>query len=193
MPMPALGDNKNSQIGVKQMKQILTLICCFSLFSIAGAAQKKSSHPSMSDQQFVDFAGQTDMVDANLGQLANTAASSHPVKDYGQELVSDQTKDFQQLSEAAHHSNLNVPSAIDKENDKTMIDPFQKLKGVAFDRRFAEKMIAGETKAIHIYKDEVSHAQNLDVRGYAEKALPVLETHLADLKKLEKAKPASKG
>ena len=65
--------------------------------------------------------------------------------------------------------------------------------GVAFDRRFAEKMIAGETKAIDIYKEEVSHGQNLDVRGYAEKALPVLETHLADAKKLEKAKPANKG
>ena len=53
----------------------------------------------MSDQQFVDFAAQTDMVEANLGQLAESVASSQPVKDYAQMLVTDHTNDFNQLYE----------------------------------------------------------------------------------------------
>ena len=60
----------------------------------------------MSDQQFVDFAAQTDMVEANLGQLAQTVASAQPVKDYGQMLVTDHTSDFHQLYDAAHQAGL---------------------------------------------------------------------------------------
>ena len=38
----------------------------------------------MPDQKFVDFAAQTDMVEANLGQLAENQGASQDTKDYGQ-------------------------------------------------------------------------------------------------------------
>jgi putative membrane protein len=147
----------------------------------------------MTDQQFVDFAAQTDMVEANLGQLAQTAASSQAVKDYGQMVDTDHTKDFNQLYKVAHEANLTRPDAIDAEHDKTMIDPFQKLKGAAFDHRYIQEMIAGHTKAIAVYKKEAADAQNPAVKSYAEEALPVLQKHLDDAKDLAKSKTAAKG
>jgi putative membrane protein len=69
-----------------------------------------------------------------------------------------------------------------------MIDPFQKLKGTAFDRHYAQEMVAGHTKAIAIYKKEAADAQNPALKSYAEQALPVLEKHLDDAKGLAKAK-----
>jgi putative membrane protein len=146
----------------------------------------------MSDQQFVDFAGQADMVDANLGKLASTAASSELTKEFGQKLVSDQTDDFRQLSKVAGQANLSVPNAIDREHNRTMIDPFQKLKGNSFDHRFAKEMIAGESKSIDIYKKEAADAHNPALKTYAEEALPSLQTHLSDAKTLEAEKTSSK-
>ena len=65
------------------MKRVILTVCCIALGSFTVLAQKKAAEASaMTDQQFVDFAAQTDMVEANLGQLAQTAASSQPVKDY---------------------------------------------------------------------------------------------------------------
>ena len=176
------------------MKRILTLACCISLCSLPGlAAQKNASkRPAMSDQQFVDFAGQTDMVDANLGDLASLAASSEPVKDFGQKLVTAKTDDYRQLSKAAHDVNLTVPTAIDKEHNRTMIDPFQKVKGASFDRRFVKEMVAGETRAIAIYKREAADSQNAALRSYAEEALPTLQGHLAEAKNMEKTMSAAK-
>ncbi|HXE07169.1 MAG TPA: DUF4142 domain-containing protein [Acidobacteriaceae bacterium] len=142
----------------------------------------------MSDQQFVDFAAQTDMVEANLGQLAQSAASSQQVKDYGQMLATDHTTDYGQLGSVARQANLNVPNAIDTEHNKSMIGPFQKLNGAAFDRRFAQEMVAGHTKAIATYKKEAADAQNPALKSYAEQALPVLQKHLDQAKTLEKAK-----
>jgi len=170
------------------MKRVLLAVCCFAVCSIPALAQHKASAGGMTDQKFVDFAAQTDMVEANLGQLAQSAASSQPVKDYAQTLVTDHTNDFGQLYNIAHQNNLNMPDAIDAEHNKAMIDPFQKLKGAAFDHRYIQEMIAGHTKAIAVYKKEAADAQNPALKSYAEQALLVLQKHLDGAKGLEKAK-----
>lgn len=143
---------------------------------------------AMTDQQFVDFAAQTDMIEANLGQLANSVADAQPVKDYAQTLVTDHTADFNQLYSVAQQANLKRPDAIDAGHNKKMIDPFQKLKGAAFDRRYIHEMVAGHTQAIAIYKKEAADAQNPALKSYAEQTLPVLQKHLDDAKALEKGK-----
>ena len=86
----------------------------------------------MSDQQFLDFAAQTDMIEANLGQLAETVSDSQPVKDYAQMLVTDHTADYNQLTGVAQQANLTMPTAIDTAHNKTMIDPFQSIEGKSF-------------------------------------------------------------
>jgi putative membrane protein len=172
------------------MKRIFSVLCCGVLWLPAGPAQtqKTATAPATArtDQQFIDFAAQTDMVEANLGKLAESTASSQQVKDYGHMLASDHTKDFHELNFVAQKLNLKVPDAIDAEHNKTMIDPFQKLKGAAFDSRYVREMIAGHTKAIAIYTREAGEQRNPALKDYAESALPVLQKHLDNARSLEK-------
>jgi putative membrane protein len=174
------------------MKPFPVLVCCLSLLSVSAFAQKKAAAGApMTDQQFVDFAAQTDMVEANLGQLAADAAAAQPVKDYAQMLVSDHTADYKQLSDVAKQANLTVPGAIDDEHNK-MIAPFQKLKGAAFDKKYEAEMVAGHTKALAIYKKEASDAQNSALKSYAQQTLTVLQKHLDGAKDLGKSKAGAK-
>lgn len=171
------------------MKYILSAICCMALCSIPALAQAGAAKGSQaSDQKFVDLAAQIDMVEANLGQLAQSAASSQAVKDYAQTLVTDHTTDFNQLYDIAQQANLNRPNAIDAAHNRAMIAPFQKLKGAAFDRRYIHDMVAGHTQAIAVYKKEAAGAGNPALKSYAEAALPVLQKHLDAAKALEKAR-----
>jgi putative membrane protein len=180
--------------GGNSMKRLLTAVCCITLLSIPALAQKRAhdakAKGAMTDQQFVDFAAQTDMVEANLGQFAQTASDNQQVKDYGQTLATDHTQDFGNLKTAAQQANLTVPDAIDAAHNKSLIDPFQKLKGAAFDHKYAQEMVAGHTKALEVYKKEAADAENPAIKSYAEAAIPVLEKHLAGAKDLEKAKAA---
>lgn len=169
------------------MKRILLTVFCIAFSPISAISQNKAAG-EMTDQQFIDLAAQTDMVEANLGQLAETAASSQAVKDYAQMLVADHTKDFDQLYDLAHQANLTRPDAINAEHNKMMIGPFQKLKGAAFDHRYVQEMITGHTKAIAVYKKEAANAQSAALKSYAEQTLPVLEKHLDAAKVLEKSK-----
>jgi len=145
---------------------------------------------AMTDQQFIDFAAQTDMTEANLGQLAASQASAQNVKDYAQMLVTDHTKDYTQLGTIAGKANLVVPKGLDAAHTK-MIAPMQKLNGAAFDHHYVQDMIAGHTKAIAAYTKEASDAQNADLKAYANDALPVLHKHLDGAKDLLKAKSGS--
>ena len=172
------------------MKLVLSAVCSIALCSVLAPAQGKSAKTAgMSDQQFLDLAAQTDMLEANLGQLAATASDSQPVKDYAQMLVTDHTADYNQLSSLAQQANLTEPTAIDAAHNK-VLGPFYKLKGKAFDQHYIQLMIAGHTKAIEVYKKEAHDAQSSAVQTYAQQTLPTLEKHLDGAKALEKpAKP----
>lgn len=142
----------------------------------------------MSDQKFVDFAAQTDMVEGNLGQLAQDVGASQAVKDYGQMLVTDHTNDYQKLQSVAQQAGFTVPTAIDAENNKSMIGPFHALKGATFDHKYIHTMVVGHTQAIAIYKKEAEDAQNPALKSYAQDDLAVLQNHLDHAKEIEQGK-----
>lgn len=171
------------------MTRTLSILCGLTLAASSLMAQKMAKGaPAMSDQQFVDFAAQTDMVEANLGQLAQTAASAQPVKDYAQMLVTDHTKDYGQLYSIAKQANLQMPTAIGAPQNKMMIDPLEKLKGAGFDHKYTQEMVAGHTKALAIFKKEANDASNPALKAYAQQDIPVLEKHLDGAKSAETGK-----
>jgi putative membrane protein len=174
-----------------EMKTVLSALCCLVLFSLPALAQKKAAAAPMTDQEFVDFAAQTDMVEANLGQLGQDVASSPAVKDYGKMLVTDHTADYQKLQSMATQAGLTVPTAIDAKNNKAMIGPFHALKGAAFDHKYIAEMVSGHTKALAIYNKEADDAKDAAIKTYAQDAIPVLEKHLQDAKALEQGKTPS--
>jgi len=49
-----------------------TIVSAFAVCSGCVLVFAQGSAPAIDDQQFVDFAAQTDMLEANLGQLAAT-------------------------------------------------------------------------------------------------------------------------
>lgn len=169
------------------MKRAFAAACCLALLAVPAFSQKHAPGTPMTDQEFINMAAQTDMLEAHLGQMAANQASSDDVKNYAQMLVSDHTSDYTQLQAMAAKDNLTVPAGLDDEHNK-MIDPFNKLNGKAFDQKYIHEMIEGHTKAIAAYTKESSDATNGDVKSYAAATLPTLQKHLDGAKDLAKKK-----
>lgn len=164
------------------MKRILfalasCLLCVAATFAQAKKHAKAEKSTGNPDQDFVDFAAQTDMMEAHLAQMAADQADAQAVKDYASMLNTDHTKDYQQLSDAATKAGLTVPKGLDAMHDRKIV-PFEKLKGKAFDHQYIPAMISGHTQAIAEYKREANDGQNSDIKNYANTALPVLQKHL---------------
>jgi putative membrane protein len=170
------------------MKLALSTICFLMLCSFALLAQDAKA--PMSDQKFVDFAAQTDMVEANLGDLAQNVGDAEAVKDYGQMLAIDHTTDYQKLQSVAQQAGLSVPTAIDAEHNKSMVGPMHALKGAAFDKKFSHDMAVGHAQAIAVYKKEADGTQNPVLKTYAQETLATLQKHEDDAKTLQPGKTA---
>lgn len=169
------------------MKIPLIVASCLLLGSATFAQRAAKAEKPMTDQEFVDFAAQTDMTEAHLGQMAQEKADAQGVKDFAQMLTSDHTNDYNTLTAVATKGNLTVPKGIDAAHDK-MIAPFDRAKGAAFDRLFLHDMVAGHEHAIAVYKKEANDAQNADLKSYANQVLPTLEKHLNAAQDLMKSK-----
>ncbi|MBV9083081.1 MAG: DUF4142 domain-containing protein, partial [Acidobacteriaceae bacterium] len=166
------------------MRVIFCALPCLAICSLPAFAQGTLAK---ADQQFLDTAAQTDMMEAHLGQLAAQQAASSEIKDYAQMLVTDHTNDYTQLGTLATKAGGTIPKGLDAQHEK-MIAPFEKLKGAAFDQRYVREMIAGHTKAIAAYKAEAAKGENADVKSYADQALPTLQKHLQGAQDLLKSK-----
>jgi putative membrane protein len=105
-------------------------------------------------------------------------------------LVNDHTADYQQLTALAAKDGFTIPTALDAAHNR-MIEPFEKLKGAAFDSRYIHTMIAGHTEAIATFNKEAADAQNADLKADATATLPTLHKHLDGAKNLSK-KPAKR-
>lgn len=169
-------------------RNIIAGLTCCALCCIPVFGQAAATGASANDQSFVDFAAQTDMTEAHLGQMAQDQAAKQDVKSYAQMLTTDHTNDYNELTAAATKAGDTVPKGIDAANNR-MIKPFEKLKGATFDRRFLHAMVAGHEKAIAKYKAEIEHGDNPDIKTYAQQALPTLEKHLRDARDLAAGKP----
>lgn len=166
-------------------RSLVTAFCCASLCAMTAWGQTNSV--SQTDQEFINTAAQTDMMEAHMGQVAQDKGGTQGVKDFGQTLVTDHTNDYQQLSQIATKDGATVPKGLDATRDR-MIAPLEKLSGAAFDRKFVQAMIAGHEKAISEYEREAKDGQNPDIKNYASQALPTLHKHLDTARSLEGAK-----
>jgi putative membrane protein len=173
----------------KTMKHVLIAVAFISLSSIPSLAKSKAEAKApMSDQQFVNFAAQTDMTETNIAQLAQTDGRAQPVKDYAKSLISDRTGDYHELFDAARTASLTVPDAIDAQHNKEDIGPIQNPKGSAFDHRYIQEIVDWDASAVTVFKHEANDGKNRALKTYAERALPTLEKRLADAKSLLKSK-----
>jgi putative membrane protein len=165
------------------MKTISVALLSVGLFALPVFAKPKAKK-AMTDQEFVNFAAQSDMTEANLG-LAAQDKGGQAVKEYGEMLRTDHTNDYGQLNAAAQKAALTVPRGTDAEHHRLIVS-LDRLKGAAFDRHFIHDMIIGHEHAISVYKKEAQNAQSPDIKAYAEQALPTLQKHLDDARKIEK-------
>ena len=159
---------------------------CLVLLAAAGSAYPASL--SNVDKEFLITAARTDLIEAHEGQMAEKQASHADVKDLGKTLVQDHTQSYQQLTALAAKTGVSIPKGIDAAKDRT-IAQLAPLKGARFDHQFTAYEIAGEQRAIAVFKREAEHGEDADVKAYAAKIVPVLEKHLQLAQKCAFADP----
>src|SRR5689334_11789121 len=119
------------------------------------AAQDKAS------QRFLTEAIEGNYAEVQMGQLAQKSGQNEAVKSFGQMLVQDHGSANDKAIKVARDSGVTPPSGPNAKQ-KSEYDRMAKMNGAAFDKAFAEHMVADHKKDIAEYQKE---AKKTDAAG----------------------------
>jgi putative membrane protein len=130
-----------------------------------------------------------EMTEARLMDLeqAKTAAqrgTTRSLKNYGVDIINDQTAMLKDLKKIARKKNVTMPVLVSDKKTGALED-LRKAHGKAFDKKFIRMMIIDHKRDI-MKLEEATRSNDADVQVFATKYLPVIERHLIKIKALKR-------
>lgn len=165
---------------MKHLKYLVPLAAVAVISTLTLPAQTRETHRAnraSSDSTFMEEAGQSGVGEVRMAQLALNKSTNQAVKNLANKLLTDHTQANENLKTIASAQSITLPSSMNA-SDQAEYDKVQALSGAAFDREYVKYEIQDHEKAIRLFQHESLHGTNPDVRTWAGKNLPVLQTHL---------------
>lgn len=132
---------------------------------------------AMTDNDFMTEAAVGGMAEVELGKVASTKAQSADVKKFAQMMVTDHTKANTELKALATKKNVTLPTELDAKHKSTMTE-LQGLTGAAFDKAYVAAQLADHEKTVKMFQAQSQNATDPEVKAFAAKTLPTLQSHL---------------
>jgi putative membrane protein len=131
----------------------------------------------LTDEVFVRDAAEGSMAEVKLGQLAEEKAQAPEVKNFAKRMVEDHSKALEEIKQLGSKDGINMPTDISHKDAETY-NRLSKLSGPEFDRAYSQEMVKDHQKDIAEFKKGETSAQKPDVKEFAQKTLPTLQSHL---------------
>src|SRR5262249_54842395 len=142
------------------------------------------------DHSFVKKMAHGGMAEVELGKLAVKNASSPDVKAFGQRMVDDHSKAGDALKAIAERKSIAWPTSLDAKS-QALHDKLAALNGDAFDRAYVKAMLSDHKKDAVELRTESKSGKDSDVKEWAAKTLPTVESHLTEVEKISQSQGAA--
>lgn len=127
------------------------------------------------------------MTEVEMGKLAQQNGMSDRVKAFGAMMVADHSKANDELKSYASMHGITLPSALPADKQKD-VDMMQKMMGKGFDAHYVSMMVDDHKKTVDLFKTAANGANDADLKTWAGKTLPTLQTHLDSIQAIKSAK-----
>ncbi len=139
--------------------------------------QKFDNQDTERDAEFAVDAASGGMMEVQLGNLAQTNASSQQIKDFARQMVDEHSKANDELKGLAQQKNITLPAALSADHQKKYDDLAAK-KGADFDKAYAAFMVEDHEDDLEDFREEADKGNDADVKAWAASKVPILEHHL---------------
>lgn len=163
------------------MKNALTTLA---LTLAAATALAASNNLDRSDKEFIEKAAAGGMLEVQWGQLAESKAQSADVKSYASMLVKDHSAANDELKTLAQTKGVPLPTALPRHQQRELEEV---SKASNFDKKFMEENVEDHKKDVKEFEKASKSAKDPDVKAFAAKTLPTLQSHLQQAESLEKS------
>ncbi len=136
------------------------------------------------DASFAVDVADAGMLEVQLGQLAQTNASSAAVKSFGKEMVTDHTKAGDELTALAKQKDIALPAGLSDKCQKIFNDLSAK-KGNDFDKAYMDAQVSGHKDVVDAMQKEADKGEDPDLKSWAQAKLPTIQHHLDMAKQVQ--------
>lgn len=148
---------------------------------------EKSTTAQLTPVQFVQKAAVSDKFEVHAGTLAAEKATRADVKAFAREMVTAHTESTAKIMTAAKGSSIKIDAdvALDDMHAAKLAD-LRAANGTAFDREYIAQQITAHEQAAALMRNYAQNGTDSRLKTAAGEILPVVEKHLAHVKRLEK-------
>lgn len=129
------------------------------------------------DATFLAHAAQTNLLEIELGRLAQKNATSEQVRELGKEMETAHAKAQEDLVALAAKKQVTLPEMMSEDGTEC----YQKLvkkTGTEFEREYCDKTVDGHEKTLKKFERASDKAEDAEIKGWATSMLPELRAHL---------------
>lgn len=134
------------------------------------------SNTSDADKTFVTSAGMAGLAEVQYGNLALQKSENADVRAFAQRMVTDHGKSNAELAQLVTAKGLALPAELAGTHQQGY-EHLEGLGGAEFDRAYMQHMVADHQAAVTLFQNASTSATDADIRGFATRALPVLQEH----------------
>ncbi len=135
------------------------------------------------DSSFYKSLAEGGLAEVQLGQLATGKAADPAVKNFAAMMVKDHSAANDELKSLAATKNISLPqgpgAAARAENAK-----LEALSGSSFDKSYIANQIKAHKSTVALLQKEINSGQDADAKGFAQKVLPTVQSHLRAAEKI---------
>src|SRR5207302_1261804 len=132
-----------------------------------GGKNDASDKLAHKDKSFIEKAAKDNAAEVETGKLAATQAASDEVKKFGDRMVQDHGKAFDELKQLAQSKGLDLPDMADRKHER-LAKNLEKKSGADFDRAYMSEMVKDHQKDLKAMQKAAKDAKDPEVKAYAE-------------------------
>lgn len=136
---------------------------------------------SARDRNFMIQAAQGGMAEVQMGQLALKKTNNPRVRDFAQMMVKDHSELNSKLTPMATQLGVSLPTRMTSA-DAGAMSRLSRQSGSTFDRNYMASQKSAHTKALALFQDAGSQADNVNLRNFFAQNAETIAAHLEMLK-----------
>ncbi|UIP18299.1 DUF4142 domain-containing protein [Achromobacter deleyi] len=185
----------------KTRKSMLAALAAMTMLLVAPTAVC-AADLAESDARFLQAAAGGGIFEVQAAELAKKRAGDAQVKAYAAKMLEQHRAVNAELKALAASKQVTLPARPD-EPDRATLEQLQGMTGAAFDQLYVEKAaLDAHATANRLFGTAAKESEDPQIRGFAERTLPMLADHYAMSRALmreaspatgEKIQPAVKG
>src|SRR3954471_18990259 len=129
------------------------------------------------DQQFLQQVSYSNHDEVAAGQIASTKGTADSVKIFAQMMISDHTTAQASLDSLGGQYNMQLPQGPDSAHIAFGL-LLGTLSGYTFDTTYMSAQVSDHQLTLGAFQNEIDNGNNVQVKGYATKNLPIIQEHL---------------